>query len=300
MFKKRLTFIFIPDSNGISRQVSVSAAVLYISIIFFGLVLSAALYFSSAYVNTRVDQAELATLQAENNHLSAKFGEIQEKLSEVDTRFQELVQKEIALRSLFQLPEIDVEERFLGVGGPDDLEKTIISEAAIGAYGSESVVDRLLRLSSFELERFSEVETKMQDLKSSLDRTPCINPTRGWFSRGYGMKFDPFTGTRQMHRGVDIAGTIGTYVHAPAGGHIVEVGRVSDLGIFVVIDHGDGLSTRYGHLSASKVKYGQLVHRGDLIGLMGSTGRSTGSHLHYEVWKDGHTVNPADYILDRP
>ena len=113
------------------------------------------------------------------------------------------------------------------------------------------------------------------------------------------MKNDPFTGYRQMHHGLDIANHRGTPIIATADGRVSSVGRNSGLGKIVAIDHGYGFRTRYAHLSEIKVKRGQRVKRGDVIGLMGSTGYSTGPHLHYEVIRNGKTVNPIKYILNQ-
>ena len=114
----------------------------------------------------------------------------------------------------------------------------------------------------------------------------------------FGMRNDPFTGYRRMHRGVDISGPIGTPIVAPSDGVIKTVTRNNDFGKMIAIDHGYGFKTRYGHLSQINVKRGQQVKRGDVIGLMGTTGYSTGSHLHYEVIRNGKFLNPQDFILN--
>ena len=123
------------------------------------------------------------------------------------------------------------------------------------------------------------------------------------YSSNWGMRSDPFHGNARMHAGVDIRGPIGTPVYATADGYVGRAQRAGGYGNLVELDHGKGLQTRYGHLSKILVNPGDQVRRGQLIGLMGSTGRSTGSHLHYEVRMDGGAVNPlpfltvADYTL---
>ena len=112
------------------------------------------------------------------------------------------------------------------------------------------------------------------------------------------MKYDPFTGYKQMHRGIDIANHTGTPIIATADGVVKATQSSAGMGKFVVINHGYGFQTRYGHLSQIKVKAGQHVKRGDVIALMGSTGYSTGPHLHYEVIRNGNFLNPAKYILN--
>jgi len=126
---------------------------------------------------------------------------------------------------------------------------------------------------------------------------PSTTPVSGTnFTSGYGVRSDPFQGRAAMHAGVDLAGPIGTKIFATADGVVGRTQWVSGYGNLVEVNHGQGIQTRYGHLSRSLVSPGQKVKRGDLIALMGSTGRSTGSHLHYEVRIDGKAVNPVPFM----
>ena len=115
-------------------------------------------------------------------------------------------------------------------------------------------------------------------------------------SSGYGVRSDPFRGTAAFHAGVDMPGPMGTSIYATADGIVGRAGWASGYGNLVELQHGQGISTRYGHLSAILVQPGQRVQRGQLIARMGSTGRSTGSHLHYEVRLEGHAVNPVPFL----
>jgi murein DD-endopeptidase MepM/ murein hydrolase activator NlpD len=288
----------IPDSQGIARQVSVPVAFIYISIISVLLILFVSFFLAAEFFSGRVADAELERLRAENERLTEKYEQIRWTLAEVDARYADLVQKETAIRTIFGLPEISTEERQLGIGGPGSKTFDQMSELGKYAFKTELEVDRLLRLSSFELEKYAEVETELNTLKDRLRHTPSIWPARGWLSRGFGMKHDPFTGYEQMHRGIDIANHVGTPVIAPADGKVIKVARAGSMGLMVTIDHGYGFVTRYGHLSESKVKRGRHVKRGDVFALMGSTGYSTGPHLHYEVWRNGSALNPMKFILN--
>jgi murein DD-endopeptidase MepM/ murein hydrolase activator NlpD len=126
---------------------------------------------------------------------------------------------------------------------------------------------------------------------------PSMKPVANLvFTSFYGVRSDPFRGTAAMHAGVDIPGPIGTPIYATADGIVGRTGWVGGYGNLVELEHGRGLETRYGHLSKILVAPGSRVKRGDLIALMGSTGRSTGSHLHYEVRMDGRAVNPVPYL----
>ena len=139
---------------------------------------------------------------------------------------------------------------------------------------------------------------QLDSLEQGTIAIPSLEPVKGTrFTSGYGVRSDPFKGRAAMHAGLDLAGPIGTPIYATADG---TIGRAEwnngGYGNLVEIDHGRGIQTRYGHLSKFVVSAGQHVKRGDLIALMGSTGRSTGSHLHYEVRIDGKPVNPIPFM----
>ena len=298
MFKKKLTFLVVPDSSEVSRQLSVRVWYLWAGLGLATILLFACFFLASEYIQTQIADAELVKLQRENQELSQKYEDIRWTLVETDNRYNELVGKEIALRQVFGLPEINLEERQLGIGGPGGMSVASLSETEQIAYATETEVDRLLRLSSFELEKYAELEAGLNELKDRLDHTPSIWPTKGWLSRGYGMKNDPFTGYRRLHRGMDISNNTGTPIIAPADGRVKAVMTDRGMGKMIVIDHGYGFITRYGHLSEIGVKRGQKLVRGDVIAKMGSTGYSTGPHLHYEIWKHGKVLNPQGYILN--
>lgn len=128
--------------------------------------------------------------------------------------------------------------------------------------------------------------------------TPTGKPAeKGWISSYFGMRKDPFTGRKKMHHGVDVADKSGSNILATASGVVTFVGTQSGYGKVLDIDHGYGISTRYGHNKSVIVNPGDIVKQGQIIAIMGSTGRSTGSHVHYEVLKNGHRVNPGKYIV---
>jgi murein DD-endopeptidase MepM/ murein hydrolase activator NlpD len=130
-----------------------------------------------------------------------------------------------------------------------------------------------------------------------LSLVPAGRPVRkGWISSAYGMRTDPITGSPAYHPGVDFNGPVGTDVLAVADGMVSYSGWRSGYGNAVEIDHGNGYQTRYGHNSENLVKAGDLVKAGSVIAKMGSTGRSTGSHVHLEVSFEGRTINPLDYV----
>jgi murein DD-endopeptidase MepM/ murein hydrolase activator NlpD len=159
-------------------------------------------------------------------------------------------------------------------------------------------------------EESSALRKRMENLDVSFDRleqawgerlkvlasTPSLAPVSGFFSDGFGWRRDPIDGSREFHKGVDIVAPTGTPVRAAADGLVTEAGRMAGYGSMIHLAHGYGLGTRYGHLSRLMVTPGQRVKRGDVIGLVGSTGRSTGPHLHYEVFRTGVQVDPRKYL----
>ena len=139
----------------------------------------------------------------------------------------------------------------------------------------------------------------LSDQKSFLNALPTKKPAEGYFTSGFGVRVSPMgDGAEKMHEGLDVANAIGTPIHAPAQGTVVFAGRKSGYGQIVILDHGYGLETWYGHTSRFLVKPGQLVKRGQSIALIGNSGHSTGSHLHYEVRVHGIPVDPLAYILE--
>jgi murein DD-endopeptidase MepM/ murein hydrolase activator NlpD len=138
----------------------------------------------------------------------------------------------------------------------------------------------------------------LEDRHEQLAATPSIWPTNGYVTSGFGFRTSPFTGRKQFHAGIDIAADYGTRIISPARGRVVFAGRRGAFGRVVEIDHGFGVRTIFAHNEDIFVRYGERVERGTKIASVGSTGRSTGPHLHYQVRTQGRTVNPADYIFE--
>ena len=194
------------------------------------------------------------------------------------------------------------------VGGP---AKQVASQAhgARAATGGPMIAANTEEASA-DLRADAQFRTLFQTWKK-LDATqqgviaiPSVQPVHSLsFTSNFGIRSDPFRGTAAMHAGVDIPGPVGTPIYATADGVVAHAGRQGGYGNMVELNHGKGIATRYGHLSKILVADNTRVTRGQLIALMGSTGRSTGPHLHYEVRIDGHAVNPipflttADYLL---
>lgn len=138
----------------------------------------------------------------------------------------------------------------------------------------------------------------MNESAQKLASIPSIIPSQGFISSRFGYRMSPFTGSKRLHKGLDIAAATGTKVIAPADGKVVFADRDGAYGLCVEVDHGNGIKTRYAHMSKIGAKLGSVVKRGDLIGLVGNTGRSTGAHLHYEVMVNGVHTDPLAYIVE--
>ncbi|MCM2283755.1 MAG: peptidoglycan DD-metalloendopeptidase family protein [Desulfobacula sp.] len=145
---------------------------------------------------------------------------------------------------------------------------------------------------------FKQLIKQLEQKRNLLAATPSIRPVNGWVTSGFGSRVSPFTGQQEFHSGIDISNAPGTKIIAPANGRVATAAEKVYIGNLVIIDHDHGRSTKYGHLKEILVNPGQEVKRGDVIGLVGNTGRSTGPHLHYEVLINGTPVNPLKYILD--
>jgi murein DD-endopeptidase MepM/ murein hydrolase activator NlpD len=173
--------------------------------------------------------------------------------------------------------------------------------AAAGAYtGQGGPFEAVEPLKAAADPKFKQLFTswkKLDQLELGTIAIPSVKPVAGTaLTSGYGVRSDPFRGRAAMHAGIDLAGPIGTPIYATADGYVGRSEWAGGYGNLIELNHGRGIQTRYGHLSKSLVQQGQRVKRGDLIGHMGSTGRSTGSHLHYEVRIDGKAVNPVPFM----
>lgn len=285
------------------------------------------------YVGLLLKANENRTLKSENVSLKKQFTLAEEKLSVLEAsldRIQNFTKK------LNLITNVDDEERALKLSitsgprttgaepaaaapvtrlpssefmirEPQPIEKPIAEEKTgelavtkdnARDYTSLSVrIDRALRESQLREQGVLQLWDSLSERQNVLLSTPSVKPARGWFTSRFGYRVDPFTNRAEMHGGLDMAAPPGTPVFAPADGVVSYVGYEAGYGKLVSIDHGYGVVTRYGHNSRVFVEQGQKVKRWDVISSVGSTGRATGSHLHYEVRIHGIAVDPLNYIL---
>ena len=162
--------------------------------------------------------------------------------------------------------------------------------------GIDQKVDSLMAEASSREQSFTALLTFLKERKSLLAATPSLWPVTGWVTSEFGSRTSPFGNDREFHKAIDIATRYGRAIQAPADGVVAEVSYQQDVGQMVKIDHGYGVATYYGHLSKAIVRTGMTVKRGDVIGNVGNSGRSTGSHLHYAVMLKGVFINPRKYL----
>lgn len=238
-------------------------------------------------------QARNTMLQIENASYRDATGALSAQIASLHATVDEIGVKAAvgpdADRAMRALPE-RVRARAMG-GAPEafDLTGPVLGSAVASPDSAFGVVKDLLGAIEARLDSVRSGVEKRQALASA---TPSIWPIAGWLSSSFGNRRDPFTGGRDFHPGLDIAADHGEAVIAPADGEVAAASYHGDYGNLVVIDHGFGITTRYAHLSRYAVRPGQTVERGQTIGYVGSTGRSTNSHLHYEVLVNGQLTDP--------
>jgi murein DD-endopeptidase MepM/ murein hydrolase activator NlpD len=244
------------------------------------------------YTWISVEVADLERLRAENQALLQKTRTYEENAGKLRAQVDGLQNMVNKLGMMAGLDASLPDPGLGGVGGVPSLESTIPSADIAKSLGTmESSIDALT-------ERSQKLTEFYENQKVLLASTPSIWPVRGYLSAGFGKRIDPFTGQPDFHPGIDISTPHGTKIHAPADGVVVSCGVKGGYGNAVVIDHGYGIVTRYAHMSAFNVRPGQRVRRGDVVGFVGNTGKSTAPHLHYEVWVKDKASNPIQYILD--
>jgi len=283
------TVIFVPHARARLRKWRVTNLQLALLAAAFLAVTGAAALVTWLHFRADVNPAELARLHAENRRLrevnlsfEGSLRQLQERLNGYEDRTRRLA----IVAGVENLGEVSE----AGVGGGMPLAEAGATEVAAMAR----IADRAGQLTG----RLNAVESKLGERVRWISSTPAIAPVKGILTSGFGYRSDPLTHGPGVHQGLDIAASPGQPVHASADGIVVRAGEVPGLGNAVFLAHGYGLSTRYGHMARVDVRPGQRLRRGDVIGLVGNTGRSTGYHLHYEVRLDGEAVNPLAYILD--
>lgn len=285
---KQHTIIFVPHARAKFRKwrlstlqaTSILGSLAFLTV---GGIVATISYFGAA-----VDRDQLTELRSENAALREVNDGFETSIRELEGTvgdYQERIRKLAIVAGLSELSPPEA-----GIGGgdpghpPDDLGEDLL--------GIETEL--------YQMGRGMDVlQKKLDEHRLLISTTPAISPVKGLLTSGFGYRADPFTGRRSFHSGIDIVAPRGQEIRATGDGLVTKAGRDLGLGNAVYVSHGFGIVTRYGHMSKINVDSGQRVQRGDVIGYVGSSGRATSSHLHFEVLLNGATMNPLR-LLARP
>ncbi|MEM1177344.1 MAG: M23 family metallopeptidase [Acidobacteriota bacterium] len=292
---KQHTIIFVPHARAKFRKWRLST--LQASLIIGALVTATlgGLLATILYFDTSFDKDELVRIQSENDELRAVNQRFETSIRDMEGRLTDYQQRIHQLAIVAGVTELSPSGE-PGIGGLDPrFQRPELDTAEPAINANMGLLDTQIDSLDGEL---ATLEESLNARQLRLSSMPTIAPSRGIYTSGFGYRKDPFTGRRAFHQGIDISAPRGREVVAPGNAIVVKAGRASGYGKVVYLSHGFGITTRFGHLSTIDVEVGQRVKRGELVGRIGSTGRSTGNHLHYEVRVEGRAENPLGYILD--
>jgi hypothetical protein len=316
MSRHNLNLVLLDDDSPGSRSVSLSntsirllGAFFAIFLVFTSVMTWGFLYYRAHASKPVVDTA-IASLEHEKARLISKIGALEGTIQRIE-KFTERLESSVGVESgklnMGVGPVSDQEDLGEFLSRVHKLPK--LSSKAMAQDWREGKFDEYFYdKMSFKLDelyefaanlevRVNEVYEANENTLSFFASSPSLWPVRGWMTSGFGYRRSPWGDGIKMHRGVDLAAPIGTLVVAPSDGTVISAGYKGGYGQAIVIDHGYGIKTLYGHNSQLFVTEGQKVQRGQKISAVGSTGSSTGPHLHYEVHVDGIPTDPMNYIL---
>jgi murein DD-endopeptidase MepM/ murein hydrolase activator NlpD len=304
MAKKFLSVIIVPHTKTSTRTLSFSRRTLRI-LAGGGAILALVLaVFLTDYVSMNVIRHRYKALTREAAEQKAKIADYERSINELKTTVANFENYTKKLNIMVGLKSPDVLKAPAGLGGGASEPETSEPGASVpaGAPQSESPAQGSIQ---GLIQKAQSIESNLNSLVSisestslRLATTPSIMPVAGWVSSGFGVRADPFTGREQMHWGLDISTNTGNPIVATADGIVLQVLTDKYLGKHIILSHGNGITTLYGHMSGFAIVAGQTVKRGDVIGYVGMTGKAVGPHVHYEVHKDGKPVNPYNFILE--
>jgi len=302
MSARRYTVVIADRSSGVMRQLTVnlrSTVLGCLAVLALPVLMGLGAKWSA---RTEMDQLRAANtlLQVENGSYRAATGELTSQIQSLETVINDLGARSqldpAQARAMQKLPAV-VKAR--ATGGTSPSNSAIADIAAAAMATPENTFGALRDLLRGLENRLLYVRRDVERQEALANATPSIWPAHGWLTGTFGGRSDPFSGEPAFHQGLDISTDKGQPVYATADGRIESAAYTGEYGNFVVVQHGFGLTTRYGHLSAFAVKPGQSIRRGAVLGYVGATGRATGSHLHYEILANGQLINPLR-LLTQP
>jgi hypothetical protein len=293
-FQRKMTFMLVPHDGGSPVRIKTNLFILHSLILLLGGLLTWAVMLTMKDIDGELASLDNQKLKLEMTGILTELEHnriLLSHMSQVDDQFRKLLKlgnrKEVMIYNTVDGPTEDDNVDFSGL--PNEKNDELVSKI------NEGLMETAGQVSQQEAS-FKEISSFLNKQRSILAATPSIWPINGWITSGFGKRASPLTGEPGRHYGVDIANVVGTPIHATADGLVVYAGWQNGYGRVVVIEHGYGFSTRYGHCSSVDVKVGDEVKRGQIISYVGYSGRSTGSHLHYEVRIHGIPVDPEKYL----
>jgi len=301
--ERRWTVMVVPHGSGASRAVEVSQTVVKTLVGIGSVVALLFLVLGGAALSRGVGITRSRALERENRLLAGEIQRLRDRLVGLRDTLNVFSEREQALRLLAGLSPTDPGVQQAGIGGPAGQWSERDSLAAAGVNGAQALaarvdMDQLTRRANILTRSISEAYDSLSSHQARFAALPSIMPTKGWLSSAFMReRVHPILHLARPHEGIDVSAPMNAEIEAPASGVVTEVKWVDGYGNMLTVDHGYGLVTRYAHCSKILVVRGQRVKRGQTIARVGSTGLSTGPHLHYEVWVNGKPVDPIKYVL---
>ena len=295
--------MLVPHGSGSSRAVEVSQTVVKALLGMGSVVALLLLVLGGAAITRGINITRSRSLERENRLLASEIQRMREQLVSLRDTLNRFGEREQDLRLLAGLTPTDRGVQQAGIGGPAGQWSDRDSLAAAGALGTEVLAARLdmealTRRANILVRSIGEARDSLSRHQTRLAAYPSLMPTKGWLTSAFAReRVHPILHLARPHEGIDVTAPMGAEIEAPAAGIVTEVRWVEGYGNMLTIDHGFGIVTRYAHCSKIFIARGTRVKRGQVIALVGSTGLSTGPHLHYEVWVNGKPVNPLNYVL---
>ncbi|MCI0471381.1 MAG: M23 family metallopeptidase [Candidatus Aminicenantes bacterium] len=307
MKEKTYSVIIVSDATSTNKEFSISSKFVRNALIACSVLLLVFGFMIIDYLTISFDRDKMRRIEKDYVNkeqtiakLTSEIKGIHRKLARMED-FKKRIMVAVGLTSPYALTEV-------GVGGPEQINNFSTDiEMSKGSVNlsKEQINDKLVKeveefnVKAIEIEKsLAFVKEHINEQKTRLAHTPSLWPTRGYLTDSFGNRYNPITGKWQFHYGQDISTQVGNPIVATADGYVLIAEFQGLLGNLIHIDHGFGYQTRFGHLSSFNVKEGDRVKRGQVIGFVGSTGRSTAPHVHYEVIFQGEHVNPLHFVLD--
>lgn len=302
MLKKEVTFVVIPPATARVLRFKIHRNLLLVLVALLGIFSVAGGYGIYHSVNLERELTEFNALKMDYFRQQVSLRKVSNQVDDFRGQFERLKELDYKLRLITDLEMERPGPSIYGIGGFNDSgDQELVKDADLKGMDLIALLNkdlsRLEKMAQFQEESFNNLKAHLADKKDLIERTPYRWPVRGFLSSTFGPRNDPFTGAQRMHTAIDIVAPTGTPIRAPADGIVTFSGVDPSLGNMLVVDHGYGVITRYGHNNANLVREGQRVKRGDTIATVGSSGRSTGPHTHYEVRINDVAVNPLKLII---